>query len=728
MSATSPQIVKVLLPRAFDRPFDYKLKDDQQVRPGQYVHVPLGSKSLWGVVWSTDDEAGVDVKKLKYINEVSTQPPMPDSMMHFIEWVADYTMSPRGNVLAMTMPVKEAFEPEKPIIYYSLAAHHDMKVTPKRERIITCLQENGALPIHDLMEIAGVSREVVRAFAEAGGLQTEAVVPSHHPGTFTLPSGQYATLTPAQRAAADTLNTRLDEGFSVTLLDGVTGSGKTEVYFDAIGGRLRQDRQVLVLLPEIVLTNQFVTRFSDAFGFAPTVWHSGLTHAQRRNNWRAVASGEARLVVGARSALFLPYKELGLMIVDEEHETSYKQEDGVLYHARDMAVVRGQVERCPVVLVSASPSVETMVNVRSGKYEVVHLRERFGEATLPGVELIDMREQRLDAAHFISEYAKQETAHALAREEQVLYYLNRRGFAPLTLCRRCGYRFESPEASSWMVLHTPRNGPPFLMCHHSGFTMPLPPTCPECGAEDSFAACGPGVERLEKELWELFPDSRIAVMASDAFTTPHQADEMVQEIASGEVDIIVGTQMVAKGHNFPNLTRVVIVDADMGLEGGDLRASERTFQLLHQVGGRAGRASLRGKVLVQTFQPSHAVMQALVRDDREAFIESEIVRREMANLPPFSRLAALILSSREERTVSDLARQLARQAPSSTNVDVLGPAPAPIYRLRGEYRQRLLIISPKNFPVQKYIRQWLDAARLPRSVKCKIDIDPQSFM
>jgi len=479
-------------------------------------------------------------------------------------------------------------------------------------------------------------------------------------------------------------------------------------------------------MPEIALTGQFLDRFARRFGVRPIEWHSELTPRTRQRNWAAIAGGEAPVVVGARSALFLPYADLGLLVVDEEHDQSYKQDDGVHYHARDMAVVRGHIAKIPVVLASATPSVETEVNARKGRYQRVVLPQRFGGVQMPHIEAIDLRREAPQRGRFISPRLAQEMQHAIERREQALLFLNRRGYAPLTLCRACGHRFACTICDAWLVDHRFRQR---LVCHHCGFSMPRPHICPNCAAEESLVAVGPGVERLQEEAASLFPDARTMVLSSDLITSIETMRSELNEIAEGRVDIIIGTQLVAKGHHFPRLNLVGVVDADLGLGNGDSRAAERTWQLLNQVIGRAGRDQGRGVGYLQTHQPEHPVMKALIACDREAFYASEIEARERTLYPPFGRLASLIISGGDRATAEGFGRKLAATAPRDERVQLLGPAEAPLAVIKGRYRFRLLLKSARNFDLSDYLRHWLAAApKATGNLKLEVDVDPQSFL
>jgi primosomal protein N' (replication factor Y) len=578
----------------------------------------------------------------------------------------------------------------------------------------------------DAAREAGVSAGVIDGLIDEGTLEA-LVLPPEPVAERPDPDFTVTDFASDQSAAAATLKATVAEsGYSVTLLDGVTGSGKTEVYFEAVADTIRRQRQSLILMPEIALTAQFLDRFAARFGTRPAEWHSELSPRKRARTWRAVADGDAAVVVGARSALFLPYADLGLIVVDEEHDQAYKQEDGVHYHARDMAVVRGHIARIPVVLSSATPSLETEVNTRRGRYRRLPLPERFGGQRMPSVEAVDLRQERPAPGRFIAPSLAGAVQNAIERGEQALFFLNRRGYAPLTLCRACGYRFSCPNCDAWLVDHRFRKQ---LVCHHCGFSRPHPSECPHCHALNSFAAIGPGVERLEEEVRELFPKARLLVLSSDLVATVERLRAELEDVAQGRFDIVIGTQLVAKGHHFPRLNLVGVVDADLGLSNGDPRAAERTFQLLHQVVGRAGRDAGIGRGYLQTHQPEHPVMRALIAQDREAFYDAEIEARERAQYPPFGRLASIVISGPDKHDAAAHARALARAAPQHDEVRVLGPADAPLSLMRGRHRLRLLIKSRRGFDLSAYLRQWLAVAPKARgSIKLDIDVDPQSFL
>jgi primosomal protein N' (replication factor Y) len=599
-------------------------------------------------------------------------------------------------------------------------------MTSARARVLQLLADGMVRAKSEAAHEASVSAGVIDGLIDEGTLET-LVLPPEPAARQPDPVHAVPELTDPQRAAADALRaTVVKGGFSATLVDGVTGSGKTEVYFEAVAEAIRREKQVLILMPEIALTAQFLDRFAERFGVRPAEWHSQLSQRLRARTWSAVAAGEVRVIVGARSALFLPYNDLGLIVVDEEHDPAYKQEEGARYHARDMAVVRARGAGIPIVLVSATPSVETEVNARSGRYARVHLPERFGNQHLPAIEAIDLRAEGPPRGRFIAPRLVEAVRTSLERGEQALLFLNRRGYAPLTLCRQCGFRLACPNCDAWLVDHRFRRR---LVCHHCGFSMPPPAQCPQCQAMDSFVAVGPGVERLEQEAAELFPASRILVLSSDLVESVERLREELDDIAQGRFDIVIGTQLVAKGHHFPKLNLVGVIDADLGLANGDPRAAERTFQLLHQVTGRAGREEGRGIGYLQTHQPEHPVMRALVAADRDAFYSSEIELREKTHYPPFGRLAALLVSAGERLAAESYARRLAAASPLADEVRVLGPAEAPLAVVRGRYRFRLLVKSPRGFDLSGYLREWLAAApKRTGTLRLDVDVDPQSFL
>jgi primosomal protein N' (replication factor Y) len=721
------RIVDVLVPVALDQTYSYRVPDGTELAPGDLVAVPLGARGeCMGVVWADNPAPNPRLhNRMKDVTGKLDVPPLKRELRSFVDWVADYTLAPRGMVLRMALRMGEHLGPGRERIGVRLGGPPPQRMTPARARVLQLFADGLVRAKGDAAREAGVSAGVIDGLIDEGSLTT-VVLPPEPVALPPDPDFRKPDFVLTQLAAADALRAIVDQGgATVTLLDGVTGSGKTEVYFEAVAENIRKGRQTLIMMPEIALTAQSLDRFSERFGVRPAEWHSQLSPRTRQRSWAAVAANEVSVVVGARSALFLPYADLGLIIVDEEHDPAYKQEDGAHYHARDMAVVRGREAKIPVVLASATPSVESEVNARRHRYKRIQLPERFGGQHMPMIEAIDMRREGPPRGRFISPRLAEAVKTALERKEQALLFLNRRGYAPLTLCRSCGFRLQCPHCDAWLVDHRFKRR---LICHHCGFAMPPPAECPQCHATESFAPIGPGVERLEHEAAELFPGSRILVLSSDLVESMERLRAELDDVAEGRFDIVIGTQLVAKGHHFPKLNLVGIVDADLGLGNGDPRAGERTFQLLHQVVGRAGREEGRGVGMLQTHQPEHPVMKALISGDREAFYSSEIALREQSGYPPFGRLAALIVTANEKHAAESYARSLAQAAPRDENVRVLGPAEAPVAVVRGRHRFRLLAKSPRGFDLSAYLRQWLAAAPKARgNVRLEVDVDPQSF-
>jgi primosomal protein N' (replication factor Y) (superfamily II helicase) len=741
LGGASSQVVDVLAPVAVDTAYSYRAALGLKLEPGAFVRMPLGARVATGVVWGARAAGG---DNLKSIAAVLDWPPLRPALRDFIDWAARWTLAPRGMLLRMAIRAGEVAEPPAPKFGLVATGKAPTRMTEARTRVLTALSETNAPPPKAALAArAACSTGVIDGLVADGALEAVALAPET--GVATLDPDFHPTqLNADQRVAADDL-TRLvaERAFSTTLLEGVTGSGKTEVYFEAVAEALRQKRQALVLLPEIALTGQFLDRFAARFGARPAEWHSGLTERQRQRIWTAVASGEAPVIVGARSALFLPFADLGLIVVDEEHEGAYKQEEGVVYNARDMAVVRARFEKAPIVLASATPAIETRFNAASGRYRWLQLASRFGKAMLPDIALVDLKREGPPRGRWLSPRAIAWVEEARACGEQAMLFLNRRGYAPLTLCRTCGHRFNCPNCAAWLVEHRFRAA---LVCHHCGHVESRPQVCPQCHEADTLTACGPGVERLAEEAEALFPDIRTLVLSSDTPGGIEVLRAQLDAAAKGAYDLIIGTQLVAKGHNFPLLTFVCIVDADVGLANADPRAAERTFQLLRQATGRAGRGDKPGRALLQTWQPEHPVIAALMSGDAERFYAQETEQRRIGGLPPFGRLAAIIISAEDRGAAEAHARALAqaahrlpgaktwRVAPlgglaRENEIVLLGPAEAPIAVLRKRYRFRLAAKAPRSADLQGFLRAMLAAAPDPRGgVRVAIDVDPQSFL
>ena len=661
-------IVKVVLPLASDG-YDYIVPENLELCVGDFVRVPLRNKEEVGVVFSEKKEPlDYDISRVrKIISKVKNYKLLP-TQIEFVLRVADYNLTQVGNVLKMVMGFDEVFSSTIP-----------------------------------------------------------RVKKTNYNPTYVSPE-----LSPEQKNAVDVLSKKLGAGFSVSLLDGITGSGKTEVYFNVINEALKKpEAQVLIMLPEISLTGQFLSKFKDRFGILPVLWHSSVTKAQRRDNWKAIISGDARVIVGTRSSLFLPYKNLSLIVLDEEHDGSYKQEEGVIYQGRDMAVLKSMVDKIPIILASATPSIETINNVNLGKYSVVKLTSRFGSAVMPDVELIDMRQNQPAKESWgkawLSSVLVKQIEEKLSAKEQVMLYINRRGYAPLVLCGKCGHRIQCPNCNVYLTAHNKDDTR--CCCHHCGYSMRLPKVCPKCQAEDSWTLCGPGIERIEEEVKNRFPTASVETISSDIITSQTRLNEIISKIAKSEVDIIIGTQILVKGHHFPNLTLVGVVDGDMSFSSSDLRANENTFQLLTQVSGRAGRDVKKGNVVIQTYNPENSVMQAIKNNDREAFVKQELIDRQNAMMPPFSKLGALILSSKNKLVLENVCVKLRQKMPVGLdNIQVYGPIDSPLSYLKNNYRKRFLLVVDRKIKIQDILKRWVSMVNIPSSVKLKVDIDPYNFM
>lgn len=722
-------IVGVLLPLPFNEVFDYKIEGD--VVLGEMVRVSFGRETHVGVVWKKGKSSNLDESKIKNIIERINFPPLSAELRQFITFVATYNMAFLGLVLKMVLSVKSVFEDPKMMVQYTLSsktlAEAKLKNSDARWRVMDFLKF-APFNRQDIAKGAGVGQAVIKTMIDA---QVLTPIFIEEIRDFAIPNGEHkkVNLTDEQKVAASQLVSDIGGGFNVTLLDGVTGSGKTEVYFEAVAKALEKGQQILILVPEISLTSQWLGRFEKRFGVRPAKWHSALGMKERVDTWKAIIEGRAKVIVGARSALFLPYQNLGLMVVDESHDGSFKQEDVVNYQGRDMAIVRAKFEQIPLILSTATPDLETVINVEEGKYDLVELKSRFAAAVMPEIKIVDLKKDKPVkgswGVSWLTPTLVNELKENLEKGEQSMLFLNRRGYAPLMICRDCGYRIQCPNCTSWLTEHKRTHS---LICHHCGYSVSIPNTCPDCHSENGLTACGPGVERVAEEVKMRFPEARIKVLSSDITSSLLEISQVIQEMEDGKVDILIGTQILAKGHHFPSLTLVGIVDADLGLMGSDLRASERTFQLLSQVAGRAGRGEKKGTVYLQTLYPDNAVLAALVENNRAKFLDLEKKTRKILKMPPYGKLASVIVSGIGQEETEKTAIRMGQTAPNNEYITTLGPAPAPIFLLRNKYRYRLLLKTAKNIKIQEVLRDWLKMVNIPNKVRVQIDIDPYSFM
>lgn len=722
-------LVGILLPLPFNQPFTYKSAEPLQI--GQLVEVPFGRDKQIGVVYELNPVCDLPEEKIKSIVKCFDFPPLSEKLLKFLGWVAKYNMAPLGLVFKMAVSVKAAFEPSPLTVLYKLSgktlAEAKLKNSDARWHVMDLLK-HAPYTRQEIAKGAGVGQSVIKTLIDSGVLEPVYV---ENKKEFLEPVGDYVkvNLTVEQQRAAEMLCQKVESGFSVTLLDGVTGSGKTEVYFEAVAKALENGKQVLILVPEISLTTQWLERFQKRFGVRPANWHSGLSLKERVDTWKAIIEGRVKVIVGARSALFLPYTNLGLMVIDESHDHSFKQEDAVNYQGRDMAIVRAKIEHIPLILSTATPDLETIVNVEDGKYDCVKLASRYANACLPDIKILDLKKDKPQKGEWGVSWLAPTLVNALnenlERGEQSVLFLNRRGYAPLLICRDCGHRMQCPSCSAWLTEHKNAHK---LMCHHCGYVEEIPEFCPHCGSKEGLTACGPGVERVAEEVKHRFPRAKTEILSSDNAGSFTAVSQIIARMERREIDILVGTQIIAKGHHFPDLTLVGIVDADLGLMGSDLRASEQTYQLLSQVSGRAGRGDKKGTVYLQTLYPENNVLKALLNNDRDSFMNFEKKSRQLLGYPPYGKLAALIISGSDKYLTGAVAAEFGKTAPHTDYVSVLGPAPATLFLLRDKYRYRLMLKTTKNINIQQVLAQWLKMVKVPSTVKVEVDIDPYSFM
>lgn len=724
-------IYGVLLPLPFNDVFDYQCAENLDI--GQLVQVSFGRDVMVGVIWKIGKSAQIDIKKIKKISQVLDLPKLTPTIIAFIKKTAEYNMAPLGMVLKMVLGQKTNQLPKQKVTLYGLSIKNEnlegVRITEARRAVFDFFNQNQEAEKSEIMLETGVSESVINAMIKSGFLYKKEVLINEEAELQKINLAKHAVLTDEQQAAADILVKKIGQGFSATLLDGVTGSGKTEVYFEAVAEALKQGKQVLVLVPEISLTSQWLKRFEDRFGVTPYIWHSEIGIKDKALAWKATALNKAKVVVGARSALFLPFADLGIIVIDESHDHSFKQESMVTYQGRDMAVLRAHLEKIAIILSTATPDLETLVNVEEGKYDCVKLTKRYAKAVLPEIHIIDLKKDKPVKGEFgvsfLSPTLIAELQHNLERGEQSMLFLNRRGYAPLLICRDCGHRMQCPHCTAWLAEHRTTGE---LICHHCGYRMYTPKCCPECHSEDGLTACGPGVERIAEEVKYRFPKARTAILSSDITSNYKEISKVIHKTAQKEVDILIGTQILAKGHNFPDLTLVGVVDADLGLMGTDLRASEQTFQLLSQVSGRAGRGEKKGDVYLQTLYPDNLVLEAVIEHNREKFIDLEKKSRKLLKMPPYGKLAAVIVSSPNMKVAETVAYTLGKYAPNTDLIQTLGPAPAPMALLRGRYRYRLLLKTAKHINIQEVIKKWLTFVVPRNNVRIDIDINPYSFM
>ena len=729
-------IVKVLIPNVANAGYDYRLTAPADL--GTFVRVNVMRRPYIGVVYGIGD-SGLAPEKIRDTTDVFPWH-LSVSDLQWIQKMSDWTLMTPGAVLRLIVNVPDAFSPPRTEQLYGYDFESNVRMTDARQSVADAFASNDNEPMSasDIQNIAHVSAAVVKTMINRGVLiPRDTRTRDANDFNYKYQDMGTVQLNTEQSAAAAEIAAAIDHGgYSAFVLDGITGSGKTQVYFDAAWRAYSHGKSVLLMMPEIALTAQFISRYEHRFGAPPVVWHSNLTAARRRAIWRGVLTGKIRMVVGTRSALFLPWQDLGLIVVDEEHDTSYKQEDMGNYHARDMAVLRAKISGFPIVLTSATPSAETLQNVADGKYRCLKLTARFGGATVPTIETIDMRANRPlpynlpsddDAAAPQNGYLSPNLCNAIQETlnagRQTMLFINRRGFAPIVQCKKCGWVAQCPDCSVGMTYHKHMGK---LLCHMCGRMAPMPTKCPNCG--DNVSCRGAGLEKIQEEVSIKFPSARTALVSSDTIISRQALERIVHKMENGETDIVIGTQILAKGHHFPNLTLVGVVDADMGLFGTDFRAAEHTFQQLFQVAGRAGRGDAPGRVLLQTYQPENPVLTAICNGNRDAFMASDMAARRAAKMPPYGQLIAVIIESQRETVLKKFCADLSAAAPTAAGVKIMGPIAAQIYQVRNWYRMRFLVAGDARAKLQPLVRHWIDKVRTPSNVRVKLDVNPQNFM
>lgn len=724
------KIIHILLPLPVESSvYCYRIPDYVSVPPlGIFVSVPVKSRKMIGIVWKKKIDDRMALEKIKWVSKIHWDYRLPENLVRMIRFVSAYTMSPLGAVLKLAMPAPETIVHPPYTATYSLQKPtvKCTRLTPARKRILRAL-EPSPLQKSSLMKLSKTSKATIDRLTQLGIIRESR--------TLDIPRQEFPkgldtniALSPEQQKATDTI-AKYFKTFKSIVLDGVPGSGKTEIYFKSICQVLRDNGQVLVLLPEIALSEQWLERFAQRFGIKACVWHSKITQKNRREIWIGVAHGAIKIVVGARSALYLPFTHLGLIVVDEEHETTYKQESGVLYNTRDMAIKRASIAACPILLCSATPSLETWHNIKKRSYVHIEIPRRFSGNPSPKITLLDTTTEKMERGKYMAPTLHKHVKNTLENGLQTLLFLNRRGYAPLLVCTSCGYKFECRNCRSWLVFHQHNRK---LLCHHCDYALEEPFLCLGCGSDNTFFSQGAGVERICKEVRQQHPSARTYIATSETLNTIDRTRDFLRKMERGHIDIVISTQILAKGYHFDKLTLVGVIDGDMILKGGDLRAGERTFQMLHQVIGRSGRKIAVGQAFIQTQDPENPVLTALADDKRNTFLDKELAQRRYYRQPPFARLIAIIVTDTDVIRCQKVSDMLKKKAPIIKNMRIFGPAEPYMSYLRGRYRRRFLINVSKiidNRLLTQEIQQWIAEIKpLDRATRIQIDVDPQSFL
>lgn len=720
---------QILLPIIFDKSFSYYVNDAFNIEVGDVVLVNFMNRNCYGIVTKVEEELEKSNFKMKTILAKDDELKISPNLIKLIEFAASYNLAPKGLFLKLAISILNSSKiKENSQVFCKINKNppQNVKITPKRQEIIDLFGKKSEILLSEIVNLAKTSSSTVNSLVKNGILtkeikkiaQKREKFPEIEPNLFKLKE-----LSSDQQNAADFLNKKIAQNqHSVTLVDGVTGSGKTEIYFNVISKILKEKSgQILILLPEIILVNQLIKRFENIFNFKPQIWHSKINNNQKRDIFYALNNGEIEILISTRSAIFLPFSNLKLIIIDEEHEASFKQEDIVNYHGRDMAIARAKFENIPVILSSATPSLETFVNAKSGKYEHLILKSKFFNNKKTQIELVDMKNSDLEKGCFISKELEKEMQNCLENKKQILLFLNRRGYAPLTLCKSCGHKISCKDCSSYMSYHQSLNK---LICHHCGSESKFNIACENCEEEDSFVTLGAGVERIHEEVKSLFPLSKTALMTSDSLNNQEESTKIIEKIINNEVDVIIGTQIIAKGHHFPNLSLVGIIDGDSSFNNANLRAGEKSFQLLTQVIGRAGREKHPAKIFLQSYNINNLVFKYIIEQNRDDFFNLEIQNRQIMQMPPFGKMIAIIFISKNEDLAINCGKMIVSHFPNQENIEIFGPAPMPISKIRKNYYYRVLVKSDKKLNIQKLINNIISSFKTPNQVRIKIDVDP----
>ncbi|MEW8224012.1 MAG: primosomal protein N' [Candidatus Thiodiazotropha taylori] len=730
----SDTILKIALAGPLRGYFDYLPPEHNGITltPGCRFEIPFGRSSRVGILISTSSKSSVPTSKLKRaLSQLDPTPLLQPSDLRLLKWAADYYEHPLGDVIFHALPLNLRKKPTA-----AKTSHPGLRLTqvgealdpdklsraPKQRSVILALQQHPqGLAKSLLMQNHELSPAVLRSLLDKGLVTPCELAPQ------PLPSEEAHQLNPQQQLAVDTVREKLD-GFQAYLLNGVTGSGKTEVYLHLVADVLAQGRQALILVPEIGLTPQLLQRFQQRMGHEVAVLHSGLADGEREKVWHAMRQVRQRVLIGTRSAVFTPMPELGLIIVDEEHDLSYKQQEGFRYNARDISLVRAQQTGCPVVLGSATPSLESLRNVQESRYRQLDLPKRAADASMPSLSLIDIRNGHLKGG--LSPALLKHLQQTLQAGEQAMLFLNRRGYAPMLTCHACGWLTDCPRCDARMTHHRQQR---LLWCHHCGHQQREPAVCPSCGSPD-LRPVGQGTERVEEVLQQHFPNYPLARIDRDSTSRKGSLEKLLKQVHSGSIPLLIGTQMIAKGHHFPAVTLVAILDVDQGLFGADFRASERMAQLILQVAGRAGRAERPGRVMIQTRHPDHPLMQLLTQQGYAAFAKLAMQERQMAMLPPYAHQALIRAEANRSDYPELFLKQLlesCQQIQHATELEFWGPVPAPMERRAGKTRAHLLIQSNQRLPLHRWLSQAIEIfPTLPhaRKVRWSVDVDPQEML